>query len=108
MKIIFFIFNKLGCGTSLCGLLAAKLGSNVILTDDFNSNRSLESLVRQSIALNNIDNIKLHHLYWGNFTKEPFNALPKIDICIGSDVFFDSKSKNLKTTTTFSSTIIKN
>ncbi|KAI3845628.1 hypothetical protein MKW92_049571 [Papaver armeniacum] len=72
---------ELGAGTSLPGLVAAKVGANVTLTDD--SSR-----------------LEIMGITWGEWDLPIFNLQPSI--ILGADVLYDSKDfDNLFTTVTF-------
>ncbi|XP_031258804.1 methyltransferase-like protein 23 isoform X3 [Pistacia vera] len=72
---------ELGAGTSLPGLVAAKVGSDVTLTDDS-------------------DRIEVMGLTWGVWDASVFNLHPKI--ILGADVFYDTSAfDDLFATVTF-------
>jgi predicted nicotinamide N-methyase len=88
---------KIGAGTSLPGLVAAKIGAqNVILCDNPKVDKWLP-LIREIITLNSMiaDRIRIEYLDWydersiDEFIKKycPSN----IDLIIGSDIFFHKK-----------------
>jgi predicted nicotinamide N-methyase len=90
---------KLGAGTSLPGLVAAKIGAqNVVLCD----NPKVEKwfpLIREIVTMNSMiaDRIRIEFLDWydessiDEFIKKycPLN----IDVIFGSDIFFHKKGR---------------
>lgn len=88
------IINKnileIGSGTALPGILAAKCGANVTLSDSVTLPKSLAHIQR-SCVLNNLkldENIRLIGLTWGLFLNN-FESLGPIDYILGSDCFYD-------------------
>ncbi|KAH0696362.1 hypothetical protein KY290_013729 [Solanum tuberosum] len=77
---------ELGAGTSLPGLVAAKVGADVTLTDDSNRSEVLTHMRRQC-DLNNIK-CKIHGLTWGVWGTQTFCLCP--NIILGADVLYDS------------------
>ncbi len=98
---------KLGSGTSLPSVVARKLTNinKIILTDNLsNENQKLEDLIKFTLLKNDISftdalknlneqNVLIQRLDWTCYDLELIEAWPKIDLIIGSDVFFDSKCK---------------
>ncbi|KAL5752422.1 hypothetical protein ACOSQ2_022929 [Xanthoceras sorbifolium] len=80
---------ELGAGTSLPGLVAAKLGSDVTLTDDSNRLEVLENM-RRVRELNKLK-CKVMGLTWGVWDAPIFDLFPKI--ILGADVFYDASGK---------------
>lgn len=80
---------ELGAGTALPGLLAAKLGSQVILTDSLQLPHCLENC-REGIQLNNLkETVSVVPLTWGSFTSSTLKLRGAVDLILGSDLFFD-------------------
>ncbi|KAI9166134.1 hypothetical protein LWI28_026798 [Acer negundo] len=79
---------ELGAGTSLPGLVAAKLGSDVTLTDDSNRLEVLENMKRVC-ELNKLKS-KVMGLTWGVWDAPIFDLCPKI--ILGADVFYDASA----------------
>jgi hypothetical protein len=96
-------FHQIGCGTSLCGLVTAKLGSAVILSDRFTD------VSRQLLIQNVCDNkchvvesispgkthqsepaIQIVPLTWGEIGSE-VRSLPQLDFVLASDCFYAEK-----------------
>ncbi|KAF3617011.1 hypothetical protein BC332_03262 [Capsicum chinense] len=77
---------ELGAGTSLPGLVAAKVGAEVTLTDDSNRSEVLIHMRRQC-DLNNIK-CKIHGLTWGVWDTHTFSLCP--NIILGADVLYES------------------
>ncbi|XP_076939400.1 uncharacterized protein LOC143608097 isoform X2 [Bidens hawaiensis] len=72
---------ELGAGTSLPGLVAAKIGANVILTDDS-------------------DKLEIMGLTWGVWDESIFSLQPQV--ILGADVLYDSSAfDNLLATVKF-------
>lgn len=79
---------KLGAGTALPGIIAAKFGANVILSDAGHFPKCLANAVK-SCRLNNINKrVRAVPLTWGDFTPALLD-LPSIDIIISSDCFYN-------------------
>uniref|UniRef100_A0ACD5V6X5 Uncharacterized protein n=1 Tax=Avena sativa TaxID=4498 RepID=A0ACD5V6X5_AVESA len=77
---------ELGAGTSLPGLVAAKVGADVTLTDIAQNTEVLNN-IRQVCSLNNA-NCKVVGLTWGEWDEPVFDLHP--DIILGADVLYDS------------------
>ncbi|KAF7227484.1 histone-arginine methyltransferase METTL23 [Nothobranchius furzeri] len=78
---------ELGAGVSLPGVLAALCGAQVILTDSLDKPLCLENCKR-SCDTNGLQNITVLGLSWGEVSPDLL-LLPKLDIILGSDVFYD-------------------
>lgn len=76
---------ELGSGTGICGIMAAKIGANVIMSD--NNPFSLE-LIEKNIKLNNI---KAHfmEIAWANREHLTKMFSNDIDCIIGSDLCYE-------------------
>ncbi|XP_023518702.1 methyltransferase-like protein 23 [Cucurbita pepo subsp. pepo] len=79
---------ELGAGTSLPGLVAAKLGANVTLTDDANRVEVLDN-IRRVCDLNKL-NCNVIGLTWGVWDTSIFNLRPTI--IIGADVLYENSA----------------
>ncbi|XP_031258803.1 methyltransferase-like protein 23 isoform X2 [Pistacia vera] len=89
---------ELGAGTSLPGLVAAKVGSDVTLTDDSDRIEVLENM--KSVCELNKLKCKVMGLTWGVWDASVFNLHPKI--ILGADVFYDTSAfDDLFATVTF-------
>jgi methyltransferase-like protein 23 len=79
---------QLGCGVSLPGMLAAKCGANVTLSDGEQFGSVLENCMH-ACTRNDID-CKLLSLTWGNISQN-MHALESqhFDLIIGADVLFE-------------------
>ncbi|XP_019422083.1 PREDICTED: methyltransferase-like protein 23 isoform X2 [Lupinus angustifolius] len=77
---------ELGAGTSLPGLVAAKLGARVTLTDDSQRLQVLDNM-RKVCDLNKL-NCNVQGLTWGVWDSSIFNLHPTI--ILGADVLYDS------------------
>lgn len=80
---------ELGCGRALPSLLCAKLGAHVICTDIVSN---LSSYLNDTITKNALDTSRIEFmpLKWGQFDGAVL-AGTKVDICIGADIFYDTK-----------------
>ncbi|KAL7192912.1 hypothetical protein ACSBR2_024678 [Camellia fascicularis] len=85
---------ELGAGTSLPGLVAAKVGSDVTLTDDSNRPEVLANMKRVS-DLNNL-NCKVMGLTWGMWDATIFSIHQKV--ILGADVLYDTSGSVFITT----------
>lgn len=72
---------------SLPGIMAAKCGAEVILSDSSELPHCLE-VCRQSCQMNNLPQVRIIGLTWGHMSQELL-ALPPQDILLASDVFFE-------------------
>uniref|UniRef100_A0A0E0CE03 Methyltransferase-like protein 23 n=1 Tax=Oryza meridionalis TaxID=40149 RepID=A0A0E0CE03_9ORYZ len=77
---------ELGAGTSLPGLVAAKVGADVTLTDIAHNTEVLNN-IRQVCGLNNV-NCTVLGLTWGEWDEPIFDLHP--DVILGADVLYDS------------------
>lgn len=80
---------ELSAGTALPGLLAAKCGARVRLSDSPDLPRCLSN-VERSCKLNDLQYIPIHGIKWGKLTDE-IRTLPKLDFIIASDCFYDTQ-----------------
>ncbi|KAM3921365.1 histone-arginine methyltransferase METTL23 [Leptodactylus fuscus] len=80
---------EVGAGVSLPGIVAAKCGANVILSDSAALPQCLENCSR-SCAQNNLDGVPVIGLTWGEISPDLL-TLPPIDVILGSDVFYEPK-----------------
>ncbi|NP_083141.3 histone-arginine methyltransferase METTL23 [Mus musculus] len=78
---------EVGAGVSLPGILAAKCGAKVILSDSSEFPHCLD-ICRQSCQMNNLPQVEVVGLTWGHISKDIL-SLPPQDIILGSDVFFE-------------------
>ncbi|AQK67863.1 uncharacterized protein [Zea mays] len=89
---------ELGAGTSLPGLVAAKVGADVTLTD-IAQNAEVLNNIRSICALNDA-NCTVSGLTWGDWDESVFDLHP--DIILGADVLYDSANfDDLFATVTF-------
>ncbi|KAM0057612.1 putative lysine methyltransferase, S-adenosyl-L-methionine-dependent methyltransferase [Helianthus debilis subsp. tardiflorus] len=79
---------ELGAGTSLPGLVAAKVGADVVLTDDSDRLEVLDNMRRVS-ELNNIK-CEVMGLTWGVWDESIFSLRPQV--ILGADVLYDSSA----------------
>lgn len=81
---------EIGSGTSLPGILAAKCGAKVTLSDSATLPKSLAH-VRRSCDLNNLivnQHIRVLGITWGLFLNN-INAIGPVDLILGSDCFYE-------------------
>lgn len=79
--------SELGAGTALPGIVAAKLGADVTLTDNCNRPQVLENMKR-TCDLNGVD-CKIMGLTWGEWDSMSFDLHPQI--VLGADVLYESR-----------------
>ena len=81
---------ELGAGTALPGILAAKCGAKVLLSDNCILPKSLAH-IRKSCTLNNLrvgQDIEVLGLSWGLLLNSVFSLGP-LDLIIAADCFYD-------------------
>ncbi|MED6278532.1 Methyltransferase-like protein 23 [Characodon lateralis] len=78
---------ELGAGVSLPGVVAARCGAEVILSDGSDKPMCLENC-RRSCEANGLQDVTVLGLSWGDVSPGLL-LLPKQDIVLGSDVFYD-------------------
>lgn len=80
---------ELGAGTALPGLLLAKLGHNVTLSDSLLLPHCLENC-KEAARNNDLEKeVEVIGLSWGLVTTNLLRLRGKLDYIIGSDLFFD-------------------
>ncbi|GFO38258.1 methyltransferase-like protein 23 [Plakobranchus ocellatus] len=80
---------ELGAGTALPGIVAAKCGAKVTLSDRMASQHCLDRC-RQSAELNDLPDIKVVGITWGRISQVLCDLKP-LDLILASDCFYDSK-----------------
>ncbi|CAJ1075621.1 methyltransferase-like protein 23 isoform X1 [Xyrichtys novacula] len=78
---------ELGAGVSLPGVVAAKCGAKVILSDNAQTPLCLENC-RRSCEANSLHDVQVLGLSWGEISPD-LVQLPKLDVILGSDVFYE-------------------
>ncbi|XP_054834711.1 histone-arginine methyltransferase METTL23 [Eublepharis macularius] len=78
---------ELGAGVSLPGIVAAKCGAEIILSDNAALPQCLDNCHRSS-QMNNLSGVFVTGLTWGQISPA-LSALPPVDIILASDVFFE-------------------
>ncbi|XP_023019352.1 histone-arginine methyltransferase METTL23 [Leptinotarsa decemlineata] len=81
---------ELGCGTALPGIVAAKCGAKVVLSESATLPKSLAH-TRRSCQLNNLvlnQHVKVIGLTWGLFLND-LDSIGPLDFILGSDCFFE-------------------
>lgn len=78
---------ELGAGVSLPGVVAARCGAKVILSDSAETPVCLENC-RRSCEANGLRDVSVLGLTWGEVSPE-LVLLPEMDIILGSDVFYE-------------------
>ncbi|KAK7507160.1 hypothetical protein BaRGS_00001095 [Batillaria attramentaria] len=80
---------EIGSGTALTGVVAAKCGARVILSDSALYPDCLENC-QKSCKANNLTGVDVIPLTWG-IVSPPLLQLPPVHIILGSDCFYDTK-----------------
>ncbi|XP_076459565.1 histone-arginine methyltransferase METTL23-like isoform X2 [Babylonia areolata] len=80
---------EIGSGTALCGVVAAKCGAKVILSDCALFPHCLHNC-HESVQANQLTDVTIIPLTWGLVTPHLLQ-LPAVDIILGSDCFYDTK-----------------
>lgn len=83
---------QLGAGVSLPGVVAAKCGAHVILSDSAELPLCLRNC-RRSCDINNLTDVPVIGLTWGRVSPELL-SLPPVDIILGSDVFYEPEGED--------------
>ncbi|KAM6905637.1 histone-arginine methyltransferase METTL23 [Xenentodon cancila] len=78
---------ELGAGVSLPGVVAARCGADVILSDSSDKPLCLENC-RRICDANGVRDVPVIALNWGDVSTDLL-LLPKLDVVLGSDVFYD-------------------
>ncbi|XP_050775387.1 histone-arginine methyltransferase METTL23 isoform X1 [Gopherus flavomarginatus] len=78
---------EIGAGMSLPGIVAAKCGARVILSDTEELPQCLKNCER-SCRINNLLGVHIIGLTWGQISPNLL-SLPQVDIILASDVFFE-------------------
>nr|XP_020468852.1 methyltransferase-like protein 23 [Monopterus albus] len=78
---------ELGAGVSLPGVVAARCGAKVTLSDSDKTPQCLENC-RRSCEANGLHDVVVLGLSWGEISPD-LVLLPKLDIILGSDVFYE-------------------
>ncbi|XP_028675298.1 methyltransferase-like protein 23 [Erpetoichthys calabaricus] len=78
---------EIGAGVGLPGVVAAKCGAKVILSDSARFPACLENSQR-SCEANGLSDVVVLGITWGQVSPELLD-LPQLDIVLGSDVFFE-------------------
>jgi len=80
---------ELGAGTSLPGLLLAKIGCSVTLSDSVTLPHCVKNCI-EAVKLNDLDDrVKVVPLTWGLVTTKLLQFKNNLDWVIGSDLYFD-------------------
>ena len=86
------LFNsQLGAGVSLPGVVAARCGARVTLSDSGRLPLCLENC-RRSCAANGLEGVPVMGLTWGEITPA-LVFLPALDVILGSDVFYEPEGE---------------
>ncbi|XP_053144866.1 histone-arginine methyltransferase METTL23 isoform X3 [Hemicordylus capensis] len=78
---------EIGAGVSLPGIVAAKCGAEIILSDNAELPECLDNC-RRSCQMNNLSGMNVVGLTWGQMSPSLLD-LPPVDIILASDVFFE-------------------
>ena len=79
---------EIGAGTSLPGIVAAKCGANVILSDSGQLPKCLKNCHSACESNGLAGRVPIIGITWGLFTPELFNLNP-VEVILGSDCFYD-------------------
>ncbi|XP_076036843.1 histone-arginine methyltransferase METTL23-like [Oratosquilla oratoria] len=79
---------EIGAGTALPGVVAAKCGANVVLSDSGQLPKCLRNCQASCEANGLVGRVHVIGLTWGLFTPEMLHLGP-VDIILGSDCFYD-------------------
>ncbi|XP_021413971.1 methyltransferase-like protein 23 isoform X1 [Oncorhynchus mykiss] len=91
---------ELGAGVSLPGVVAAKCGAQVILSDSAELPLCLENC-RRTCEVNELPNVLVVGITWGEVSPDLL-LLPPLDIILGSDVFYEPQDfENVLVTISF-------
>lgn len=91
MTVILFV-SQLGAGVSLPGVVAAKCGAQVILSDSAEIPLCLENC-RRTCSTNDLAAVRVVGLTWGEISPD-LVLLPPVDVILGSDVFYEPEGCN--------------
>jgi len=81
---------ELGAGTSLPGLLCAKVGATKVFLSDIATDDNVLENCRQAVEINDLaEKVQVVGVTWGMFEPDTYNICEKLDYIIGSDLFFD-------------------
>ncbi|XP_035471863.1 methyltransferase-like protein 23 isoform X2 [Scophthalmus maximus] len=80
---------ELGAGVSLPGVVAARCGAKVILSDSAGSPLCLDNC-RRSCEANGLRDVEVLGLTWGQVSPD-LVLLPPLDVILGSDVFYEPR-----------------
>ena len=86
-----FLLTKIGAGTALPGVVAAKCGALVTLSDAI-SLPECRDRGKTSVEANGLCDVKVIGITWGLVTPDLMD-LPPQDVILASDCFYDSKGK---------------
>ncbi|KAM3845911.1 histone-arginine methyltransferase METTL23 isoform 2-T3 [Vipera latastei] len=78
---------EIGAGVSLPGIVAAKCGAQVTLSDNAEFSQCLDNCKR-SCQMNNLSGMCVIGLTWGHVSPSLLTLTP-VDLILGSDVFFE-------------------
>lgn len=80
---------EIGAGTALPGIVAGLCGANVHLSDSSHLPNCVTN-AKNSCEANGLTDVHVHSIAWGRFDPDLLE-LPKLDIVIASDCFYDTK-----------------
>ncbi|GJQ14826.1 hypothetical protein GpartN1_g6617.t1 [Galdieria partita] len=84
---------ELGTGIGLPGLVSAAIGAHKVYFADKRENRMAQHLLERNIEKNGLQSVcQWYPVNWGDcYPLEMENPIDKLDIVIGSDLFYDPK-----------------
>ena len=80
---------EIGAGTALPGIVAGLCGARIHLSDSSHLPDCVENS-KKSCEVNGLTEVHVHSIAWGRFDPDLLE-LPKLDIIIASDCFYDTK-----------------
>lgn len=83
---------QLSAGVSLPGVVAARCGADVILSDAADKPSCLQNC-RRSCDANALRGVPVVGLSWGEVSPD-LVSLPELDVVLGSDVFYDPEGSS--------------
>ena len=80
---------EIGAGTALPGIVAGLCGAKLHLSDSSHLPNCVENS-RKSCEANGLTDVHVHSISWGRFDSDLLE-LPRLDIILASDCFYDTK-----------------
>uniref|UniRef100_A0A3B3CL07 Methyltransferase 23, arginine n=1 Tax=Oryzias melastigma TaxID=30732 RepID=A0A3B3CL07_ORYME len=90
---------QIGAGVSLPGVVAARCGARLFLSDSSEKPSCLQNC-RRSGEANGLSGVSVLGLSWGEVPPDLL-LLPELDVVLGSDVFYDPEFEDVLVTIAF-------